>query len=769
MLATRTSLNTEYDPQRILSTLLQHDRISLPQIARLSSLSARHVKNGLAVLIQHNLIRFYPPGPPRATFYEPDISNVYNLVRLAKNVELVEKRLGSKAGELVSTLQVLGFAELEELSFTSTDATANGELVNGNLVNGEHHGAQTPHFPNGDLHEDTPGASNPRHTRTPSEVKGLQDSEFLEDVRDISFIPQADFRMIMEDLVKLEHEKFRGPINGPKKQAEFNALVMEKKRKIVEDGESIDVPEFASNKYDPTNEESSKEELVEDQEKSTVPGSKADEPAKAGSKRKIKVVLDDEEEEESQPQESNDKEQEKTPPTKKSKVDNKKDTAKKNPRKRKAAAAEEQEEMAKQHRAFNKRYWPYAAEPKRPDDDHTPKKLKTDEGSDDRSDDLESARSYVRLNNQKLLVSHRTEVLVDFVARCLGESSAKVFETVLRLLEPNIRQCWNEDDTPDPKSEDKDQDGSDQDDESVQEFDLRVSTEAIVDSLISSSRVALAKDASPVDADASKQRNPDPDVVEVSKEPGDGPAPAAPKPLRNGQHKKNGLTEEAFAAELRRQDTIDNVNHFLRILAEHTHRFVYHASDEKHGEWTVDFEALCKAVIQSEIEKIVTGRFGPVAARIVRILHAKGKLEEKPLVTYALENQRELRAILSQLHEAGFVELMEVPRDGARQREKSVWLWHYEQEGVRQAVLNDTYKAMARQLQRMRAEREGVAIVLEKLERPEVQGREEQYLSRSEKAALARWERTEERLLLQVARLDDLVMVLRDFLPPAIM
>ena len=70
---------------------------------------------------------------------------------------------------------------------------------------------------------------------------------------------------------------------------------------------------------------------------------------------------------------------------------------------------------------------------------------------------------------------------------------------------------------------------------------------------------------------------------------------------------------------------------------------------------------------------------------------------------------------------------------------------------------------MARCLQRVKVEREAVQTVIEKAERTDVVGKEEEYLGVGERVALEEWREREERLLGEVGRLDDLVAVLRDF------
>jgi len=117
------------------------------------------------------------------------------------------------------------------------------------------------------------------------------------------------------------------------------------------------------------------------------------------------------------------------------------------------------------------------------------------------------------------------------------------------------------------------------------------------------------------------------------------------------------------------------------------------------------------------------------------------------------------------MQEAGYVDTQEIPRDNSRQPSRTIYLWFYDQDRMRKLVLNDVYKAMSRLLQRIKVERERVHTVIEKAERLDVRGHEDKYLTKVEREALWAWRECEEKLLVQLSRQDDLVALLRDFLP----
>jgi len=203
----------------------------------------------------------------------------------------------------------------------------------------------------------------------------------------------------------------------------------------------------------------------------------------------------------------------------------------------------------------------------------------------------------------------------------------------------------------------------------------------------------------------------------------------------------------------------------LFLLAEHPYKFVTfirrsHSTPES---WTVNFPALARQLRLIELENIITTRYGIEALRIIRILQEKGKLDEKAIATFALMSQKTMRSILTTMHEAGHLEIQEVPRDNARQPARTIFLWFFEPERCRQKVLEETYKAMARCMQRAKVERENVQSIINKASRTDVVGKEDELLGLDERTALGAWREKEEKLIGEIGRLDDLVAVLRDF------
>ena len=222
-------------------------------------------------------------------------------------------------------------------------------------------------------------------------------------------------------------------------------------------------------------------------------------------------------------------------------------------------------------------------------------------------------------------------------------------------------------------------------------------------------------------------------------------------------------TTNGYSAHRDRAKRISTIEAHLSLLAEHTKQFC--KAHRAHGtnEWRVNFPVLTNTLIEAELDNTIQARYGRVALRIVRMLRDKGKLEEKQVATSVMMRIKDVRAVLTELQFHGILEAQELPKDNARQPSRTLYLWYFDIKRAQQLVLQQTYKAMTRSLQRIPVERESYRTVIEKAERTDVKGREQEKLEQPEKQALREWRETEERLLAQTARMDEMVALLRDF------
>lgn len=202
------------------------------------------------------------------------------------------------------------------------------------------------------------------------------------------------------------------------------------------------------------------------------------------------------------------------------------------------------------------------------------------------------------------------------------------------------------------------------------------------------------------------------------------------------------------------------IEEHLKLLEEHPKSFCRRVGGGGRGEWKVSFPSLTDTLIHAEIDSTVLARFGRIAARIIRLLRDRGRLEEKQVAAFAMMRIKDVRAILTELQYAGIVEAQEVPKDAGRQPSRTVYLWFHDQHRVQNLLLQANYQGLSRMLQRLKQERENYKNAIEKAEMMDVK---QAALAQNEREAIMQWREVEEKMLVQVQRMDETVALFRDF------
>ncbi|KAI3327557.1 RNA polymerase III subunit RPC82 [Xylariaceae sp. AK1471] len=129
-------------PSRIVAALLARGRSNVRDIALHTSLNPKQVRHGLALVIQHNLIFYQTDHETGTTTYEANPQASYQLVRVGKILDVIDRKYGTMAKNLVNDLLMLGHVEIVELvryhsiKHGRMKATMNGEQNhNHNLEN----------------------------------------------------------------------------------------------------------------------------------------------------------------------------------------------------------------------------------------------------------------------------------------------------------------------------------------------------------------------------------------------------------------------------------------------------------------------------------------------------------------------------------------------------------------------------------------------------------------------------------------------------------
>lgn len=330
----------------------------------------------------------------------------------------------------------------------------------------------------------------------------------------------------------------------------------------------------------------------------------------------------------------------------------------------------------------------------------------------------------MRVNYEKLDVAFRNRRLVELSEQGTSAATAQIYETLLRRIEYQTPRCRDQPEIP-------------REGEEGEQYSVAIPLHALVEEI--DPDLDLASSIGPMDPSQASNRR--------GKRPLD----------ENGG--PDGDTTEAAGGRSRAYE----VDQHLALLAQPPYNFSSRRTTTGIITWTVEFRHLARKLRHLELERMIEARYGDVALRVARVLHTKGKLDEKRLQEISLLPPKDLRQVLASMQSGGFVDLQEVPRDAQRQPSKTIYLWFYDPDRVSRNTVQDIYKAMSRCLQRIKVERDRLKEFLEKCERSDVKGNEERYLSEAELQTLQQWRDKEALLLGEVARLDDMVAVLRDY------
>lgn len=383
----------------------------------------------------------------------------------------------------------------------------------------------------------------------------------------------------------------------------------------------------------------------------------------------------------------------------------------------------------------------------------------------------------LRVNHDKFAVVTRNQRLVELAEKCIGTTTSKVYAEVLRKLEAKMLQC-------------KENSRSFEDPDELDTNSLpHVSTGDLAALLQDSTDFAGAighADPDKVDLtvidhpkrlrrkaaedgnngkdtvdDVSSDEDDDEDDHDSDKSDIVSDADSLPSSLSFTTSSKT--TANPLAASKR--GAFSTLRQHLLLLCEHQHHFLHHVprTSSIPEKWAVDFTALSTTLLNTTLTQIISARFGPLATRLVNILSARGKLDEKTLTALGLLNQKTMRSLLTAMHQSGYLQLQEIPREASRQPSRTLYLWAWDADRARAKLLEECYATMARLVRRARVEREQVRETVEKASRTDVVGREDEFLGEGERRALEDWRAREQRIWGEVGRLDDVVAVTRDF------
>ncbi|RAH73686.1 putative DNA directed RNA polymerase III subunit Rpc82 [Aspergillus aculeatinus CBS 121060] len=329
----------------------------------------------------------------------------------------------------------------------------------------------------------------------------------------------------------------------------------------------------------------------------------------------------------------------------------------------------------------------------------------------------------IRVNYEKLDVALRNRRFLDLAEMHASSATAQVYECLLRRIEYQTKQCRDSVEIP-------------REGEEGEQYSVAIALSAVTEEV--DPQLDLAGSIGPMEIQHS-----------VSKR---GKRPLDEDGVNGTSHQDSDAPSRTY-----------EIDQHLSLLSQPPYNLTSKRVVSGLITWTVEFRHLARKLRHLELERVIEARYGDVALRVIRVLHAKGKLDEKRLQEISLLPFKDLRQVLASMQSGGFVDLQEVPRDAQRQPSRTIYLWFYDPDRIRDSILEDTYKAMSRCMQRLRFERSRLKEFLEKTERSDVKGNEERYLSPAELTLLGQWRSKEALLLGEITRLDEMVAVMRDY------
>lgn len=325
------------------------------------------------------------------------------------------------------------------------------------------------------------------------------------------------------------------------------------------------------------------------------------------------------------------------------------------------------------------------------------------------------------------MLALRTERLEDMAARALGAPSGAVYGALLQCAESKAPYARNV--TRAAPSFTFDANG-----EPVDNSEVTVADTELVDYL--DKRVDLA---------STIKAGPDEDVAALGIKEEDAEDDFEPS-ARGMETAKS------------HQKRVNDISIHLDLLGESSKDFLRRNTRTRKS--TVSFAALSSMIAKAEVDSMILARGGQIGLRTCRILRDKGRMQDTQVAGFCLKRLKDVRAILTNLQYLGFVDVQEMPKDNSRQPSKTTYLWFFNEAEVRSTFLQDAYHGILRTLERLDVERETNKDIIEKCESVNWDVKR---LNRAEREMLTTWHATEDALSSAVEKLDDVVMVLRDF------
>lgn len=194
--------------------------------------------------------------------------------------------------------------------------------------------------------------------------------------------------------------------------------------------------------------------------------------------------------------------------------------------------------------------------------------------------------------------------------------------------------------------------------------------------------------------------------------------------------------------------SISLVNHHLKLLASNGIPFLTEVSP---GNYMVPYVDLTRQTRAYTYELLVKATLGLDALKILRCMKALKLADEKTLSNSVLLKEKTVRNELFNLIRLNIIEAQEIPRSADRAASKTFFLFRHKEYGSYRFLSNSLLFCMAQILLSIELVKAENRILLDKCEREDVKGKEEELLLESELEVL---HKLQARFIANIGKLD---------------
>lgn len=175
--------------------------------------------------------------------------------------------------------------------------------------------------------------------------------------------------------------------------------------------------------------------------------------------------------------------------------------------------------------------------------------------------------------------------------------------------------------------------------------------------------------------------------------------------------------------------SVSLVQHHLKLLSEGQVPFLIETSA---GVYSVPYLSLTKHLKECNYDLLIKTTLGASSLRVLRCLKSLKLADEKTLSNSVLLKEKNVRNEIYRLVNMNVVEIQDVPRSADRAASKTFYLFRHKPFAAYASLANSLLYNMAELLANIEGFKQDNKILLEKCERIDVQGHEEELLLESE-------------------------------------